>query len=37
MEVGQLALAKNETLLPGEDIITKQEGMTIWKEIKANA
>jgi hypothetical protein len=37
MEVGQLASGKNETPLPGKSIITEQEGVTEWREIKADA
>jgi len=36
MEVGQPASAKNETLLPGNGIITKQGGGIEWKGIKAD-
>ena len=37
MEVGQLASGKNETPLPEKGILTKQEGVTEWREIKADA
>ena len=37
MDAGQVALRENETPLPVKAIITKQEEVTVWKEIKAGA